>query len=175
MTTIEAIEKIADTARQVGKAHDRQAGAWTAAIEARAKLLDGVLEAVRPAIAAIVSRVPRSGAVRTVTDYFEWKGIQVDGDAAPGIDARQLVLNDQGTLVELVFAWEGKKAEWIARWCPVTSRHAVGEYDLARVVRVLGAALVAQAGGKSAMTTAVMLTKAHRLEAIATLLQDGQS
>lgn len=174
MNTQDAIRKISDTARQVGRMQAEREQAFVANLTAKAALLGSVIEAVKPALPALVQRAPQAGVAKEVRSFYDWRAVRVAGVGGPVVDGRQLLLNEHATLVELHFRVSGPGL-WGTRWSPLTAQHVVTEYDVAEIVDNLGAALVAQAEGTSGMKTAILLSRAKQLDAVVTLLRSMQS
>lgn len=166
----EAIKGLAEEARRIGHQHADQASAWERTLEAKAELLQAIIDAVKPALQAICSRVvlkketpggERADVVAT------WTGIRIAGGLG---DARALYLTVGGVLMEVDYIWGGGW-EWQGKWCPQTVRHTITEFDIEPMIESLTQALVAQAKGGAQKRTELLQVHAVQLQAVATLLR----
>ncbi len=184
--------QLAGLARAVAGQH----GALQSAIEdergAEAQLLEKTVDAVRPALRALSSRLKASertfwpDRVSTATEksYHAERGILVDGDGPTqdhpranegSISGQDLVLLDDGTFAVLDWSgswsrWQGAPSSMQSALTPITARDVVENYDAENIAQNLVDRLEAQVNGKATKTTAAARERAERLRAVASLL-----
>lgn len=195
LTTDDTIQKIAQQAPAVADEHAALEAAAAESDTAEAALLASVIEAVRPALRALASRVlvgevthgAGSHLCRTSKTYASWRGVLVAGDdEAEDDDSRQndgayegtgLYLDTEGILREVSWSghwsrWQGstRRAEGAER--RVTPYSVVQEWQagtVATIVESLSRALAAQNGTRGKATKAAT-ERASRFRALAALL-----
>jgi len=169
----EAIRGLAEEARRIGKQHSDQASAWEKALKAKAEFLLAIIDAIRPALPAICSRVVLKKDApdgRRGDQAATWTGVCVAGGLG---DARALYLNSEGVLVEVDYIWGGGW-EWEGKWCPLTVAHTVTEYEVEPIIDRLAQLLVAQARGSAPHRTAQLTAIAAKFEALTILLRGSR-
>jgi hypothetical protein len=153
----------------------------------KAKLLEAVIEAMRPALPALCSQVgagatfsPEGGT----TVPASWRGLYVDGEGPTrhlGVAMRgryggeRLLLRQDGALVILAYDGPcsdvfGEVSSWKTTERVVTVAEASETYDVDLVITRIQRALEAQATGGSPFRAAALREKAARLRALQTLV-----
>ena len=183
---------LAALATQVGEQHDTMAEAFEEERAAEAALLEKIVDAVRPALKALSSRLkasertwwPTSTETATArTDHPE-RGIKVDGDGPVrdhprandgAVSGQDLVLLEDGTFA--VLDWSGNWTRWQGRTSAeestltrITTRDVVDTYNAENIAQNLVDRLEAQLTGRAAKTTQAARDRAEKLQAVSRLL-----
>jgi hypothetical protein len=190
MTNLAAIRA---TAKTVAREKDDLDAAGRELRTEKAKLLESVIQALKPALPAMCSVVGLSqtySQAGATTDPAGWRGLYLAGDGPTGFEAavvgkkadrgryigERLMLRQDGVLVLLTYdgPWStvpGEVSSWRATERVMTSVEALGSYDIETLIGALQEALAAQAGGGSPRRAAALREKAERLKALATLVR----
>lgn len=186
------LTKLAATAQTVATEHEALTSAITDRQKAEASLLARVVEALTPALPALVSPIrtsertywPTSATTATVYDTHDARGIRVDGDgpeqdhpsANEGqYEGKALYLMESGTFAVLRYEghwsrWQGATSEWEAEVVPLTVEEVPANgWDVDEVVKALAASLASHVG-KRTKTTQKARERADKLAALARLL-----
>lgn len=182
---------------EVGVASERRDKAFNELTSAEGELLAAVVEAVRPALRAISSRIPTSGGVQAMGDvnrqrdlpttYWEIPGFCVDDDR-PGPQEDQVRDNGgsytgadifllvDGTFVRLQYEgrwsrWQGSTSEWNVRASTLTATEVANITDVDEAIERLSKALDRQLEGGTERRAAKASARAEKVRAIRSLLQ----
>ena len=163
--------------------------AFTNDRSARAEFLAGVIEAVRPALRAICSRVlvgSTTSPAGTTTDPAGFRGLfltaegpfkKTVGDNQRGrFEGKSLVLRDDGSLCELVYQgpWSevrGEITKWVAEVVPRSASDVGEDWDVDDVTEWIADALRAQAKSAMPSRAKAMNEQAERLWAAVRLIR----
>jgi hypothetical protein len=163
----DAIRDLSEHARRIGIRHADQTSAWENQLAAKAEVLAAVVEAAKPALDALCSPVAIRGRVGGATEPMPWRGLCLAGGRP---DGRALYLNEHAALVEVDFTYvDGTR--WESKWCPVTPRHVITEFELADLLDRLAEAMNAQLKGAAPERTEKLLARAAQLQAVALLVR----
>ena len=183
---------LAELARQVAEQHDTMNEAFEEERAAEAALLEKIVDAVRPALKALSSRLkasertwwPTSTETATErTDHPE-RGIKVDGDGPVrdhprandgAVSGQDLVLLEDGTFAVLDWSgnwtrWQGRTSSEESTLTRITARDVVENYDAENIAQTLVDRLEAQVKGKAPKTTQAARDRAEKLRSVSTLL-----
>lgn len=156
---------------------------------ASVELLDAVVEAIRPALRALASRIViervESSAGKTEKTLDE-PGIYVSSVGVPILDrpgprpaagrwqGTDLFLCREGSFVMLSYDGEVDRAgvsKWGAAVVELTTRDVVDMFNLTVVMDAIARAMAEQAGGNTGKRTEQMRAQATRLRALVTLVR----
>lgn len=194
------VEAIGALAPEVGEAHAALRSALADKRRYEGKLLDSIVEMVRPALNAIASRVQigeafysgeHNGETKTYSSAFKGAALagpgvvrekDRDGGFTGAYTGRTLYLTAAGSWVELTYdgsfnQWQGSRCHWQA----TETRHADGAavvaagFDVEEIVRTLAQLLREQASGNASRRAARIRNEAERLDAVRILLDGGRS
>lgn len=182
--TINAHErlKLAQLHAQARGVADVTATADVAAADKKAasvELLDAVVEAVRPALRALASRIVIARAVSgagTTEKTLDEPGLYLastgPAPATPG--KADLFLCREGSFVMLGYDDEvdvGGVRQWKAAVVELASRDVIDMFPIAVVLDAIARALAAQANGNAVKRTQKIQEQAARLRALVTLVR----
>jgi hypothetical protein len=182
-------------AKSVEEEHALSIDAKRAELDAAAALLRGVVEAVRPALRAVASRIQVRevnewrGATTFATteeDFLDGPGGLIVSAAAPGpvrddnrlrsgrYEGECLFLLPDGTWLELTYDgqwsnWVGAGRWWKAQARAMTDLEVAGAYEVEEIVARIQRAMETAQGSRTT-ATARMRERAQKLAALATLL-----
>ena len=188
----QAVEKITNLARSVAEQHSTMEAAFAEERAAEERLLGQLVDAVRPALKALSSRLkasettfwPTSAEIATEKTYHPERGVRLDGNGPErdhprandgGIGGTDLVLLDDGTFVRLDWTgtwtrWQGRTSEETSTLTRITLRDVVETWDVDVIAATLSERLEAQATGRASKTTASARQRTEKLRAVAALL-----
>lgn len=191
----EQIKTFSDKASRVAEQHEAMQQAYASESEAKAELLRAVIEAVKPGLPALGSRVPQSYTInghadcnkqREKTSYFDdiycgivvaGEGLQRDNprDNRGSYEGSHLILSHDGVLYELSYfgdwsKWQGSSWGWEAELAAIDEGEAVDSFNLEEIVSSLSEALDAQLSGNAKKRTKAATERADKLRALAQLL-----
>lgn len=189
------LAQIAAGARDVAEAHNAYDEAWAEDREAHSELLAAIVNAVRPALAALASRISIAltrTAAGTTTEPAAFRGVYLVCDTgalgaprmlpSPGergpYGGRCLCITMAGEFVELRYSgtWSKVKGE-ASSWTAVVERKepiAVAiEWDVQAILTRLADLLVEQQLGRKGQATQELLERADRIRAIAKLARSS--
>jgi hypothetical protein len=163
---------------------------------AEADLLAQIVEAVRPALRALSSRLKASertwwpDRVCTATERTDHpeRGVVVAGDGPErdhprandgSVTGQDLVLLDDGTFALRDWSgswsnWQGATSSQESTLTRISLRDVVESYDAENIAADLAYRLQAQLGGKATKTTAAARVRAEKLRSVSTLLAGGR-
>jgi hypothetical protein len=186
------LRELGDQARVVGKQDDERRAAIKSDRDSKAELLEAVVDAVRPALRAIATRVQLDaagtrcadrngllvGTKKTKEEYVVGPVVRpISGDPLRGrYGGEDLFLMEDGGFFEVTYdgPWSkvaGEKSGWQGIGVPVGAAEVVAGYDLGSILDEVEEELVAQAGGGAARATARAWASAERIHAIAVLVR----
>jgi hypothetical protein len=144
------LQKLTDLATKVSGLSDELGAAISTEREARASVLAAVIEAVRPALRALSSKIGDG----------DLRGVVLDEDD----EGVSLILTEEGTLVQRIGAIESLT--------PISPRHALDMdiTDLSTCVEALTEKLTQYANGAAGHTALKARARAERLRALCLLL-----
>ena len=186
---VETIQAIGVKAAVVGASAEALAAAIDAERAAEAEVLTLAIEAARPGLRAICSRIKRGMATWSTqngTSFHEsesWhdeRGVKLAGDGAKYDIAREdsgqyegedRYLLADGRLAVADFSgswsrWQGSRSEWESTLRTLTPREAMDLWDLDETLAALLAKLEKSAAGKAPEKTKAALARAAKLRAI---------
>lgn len=192
MTETRIPETLAALAATVAGQHGELEAAVEEKRAAEAELLGKVVEAARPALRALSSRILRSertwwpDSVSTATekDYHEERGVRLHGEGPSrdypranrgSVEGADLVLLDDGTFARLDWSgswskWQGEGETEESALTRLSPRDVVESWDVALLASRLHERLEAHATGNAAKRTAAAREKAEKLRAVSQLL-----
>ena len=188
--------RLAALAAKVADQHGTMQAAIADAREAEAQLLAQIVDAVRPALKALSSRIkasertwwPTSTETATEKSYHPERGIFLDGTGPErdhprandgAILGRDLFLLDDATFAVLDWSgnwtrWQGRTSEETSTLTRITLRDVVDEWDAETIAADLADRLQAQVEGKAPKTTQAARDRATKLRSVSTLLAGGR-
>ena len=190
------LQKLQEQALTVAAQHEEYTAALTAEQQAEAALLDATVEAIRPALRALASKIRtgyRSWWIGTTdidsrSEYSDTRGLYVgDGTAGPGRSnpgrdenrgahaGYDLFVTTDGKWLELEYSghwsrWQGEGDEWSATERQLTSAEVAREYNVPQILGAIQSALERQLQGEKPKRTAAARERAERVAALVTLL-----
>ena len=194
METAINIEQVAAQAQMVASNAEDLAGAISTERDAEAAVLAAVIEAVRPALRALSSRIVamsyetggRNGCNPVSrTTYHDERGLVLVDDYERARDesgnrgdltGRRLYLLTDGRLAYVAregsfSQWQGEADHWESTLRIVTPRAAMNREKLDEVVGVIRAALDKQIEGQGETVAKAARARAAQLQAVAALVQ----
>lgn len=192
MTEISIPETLANLAANVAAQHDEMTAAVEEERAAEERLLGQLVEAVRPALRALSSRLlasertfwPDNVSTATEKDYHEERGVRLAGSGPERdhpranrgtIEGLDLVLLDDGTFARL--DWSGHWSKWQGEGdleestlTRVSLRDVVDGWDVDQLAATLHERLEAQMAGRAPKRTASARERAEKLRAVSSLL-----
>jgi len=187
----QAVEKITNLARSVAEQHSTMEAAFAEERAAEEDLLEKLVDAVRPALKALSSRLkasettfwPTSAEIATEKTYHPERGVRLDGNGPErdhprandgGIGGTDLVLLVDGTFARLDWTgawtrWQGRTSEETSTLTRLDLDAVVETWDVDEIAATLSERLEAQLAGRSGKTTASALERAERRRAVARL------
>jgi hypothetical protein len=193
-TLKEQIERIASTAERAGEQAARQEQAFSELESAEAALLDATVEAAKPGLRAVSSRIQighrqwwPDGSVCTNDEdqYLDGRGLRVEG-GGPSEDnptandgavvGEDLYLLEDGRWLGVTYEgswtrWQGRSSGWTATTRELTSLEVASEWVAASVIQTISSALESQVSGKREKATRKALERAEQVRAVTTLLE----
>jgi hypothetical protein len=188
----QAVEKIATLSRSVAEQHATMEAAFDEERAAEEELLEKLVDAVRPALRALSSRLkasettlwPTSTETSTEKTSHPERGVRLDGNGPErdhprandgSIGGTDLVLLDDGTFARLDWTgtwtrWQGRTSEETSTLTRITLRDVVETWDVDEIAATLSERLEAQLAGRATKTTAASKDRAEKLRAVAALL-----
>ena len=188
----QAVEKITNLSRSVAEQHATMEAAFDEERAAEEELLEKIVDASRPALRALSSRIlaservfwPDSVSTATERSFHDERGVRLDGNGPErdhprandgGIGGTDLVLLDDGTFVRLDWTgtwtrWQGRTSEETSTLTRITLRDVVETWDVDVIAATLSERLEAQATGRASKTTASARQRTEKLRAVAALL-----
>mgnify|MGYP001240549871 CR=1 FL=1 len=187
----QTVARIDTLSRSVAEQHGTMQAAIDDERDAEKELLEKLVEAVRPALKALSSRLksmettfwPTSVEIATEKTYHPERGVILDGNgpfrdhprANDGrIGGTDLVLLDDGTFARLDWTgtwtrWQGRTSEETSTLTRLSLADVVETWDVDEIAATLSERLEAQLAGRSGKTTASARERAERLRAVARL------
>lgn len=187
-----AVSKLDTLSRAVAEQHATMEAAFEEERHAEEELLEKLVDAVRPALRALSSRLkasertwwPTSAETTTDKTYHPERGVYVSGNGPErdfprandgSVVGSDLVLLDDGTFARLDWSgtwtrWQGRTSEETSTWTRLTLADVVAEWDVDEVAATLAERLEAQLAGRAAKTTASARERTEKLRAVAALL-----
>ena len=188
----QAVEKITNLARSVAEQHATMEAAFAEERAAEEDLLEKIVDAVRPALKALSSRLKASErmwwptSVETATEktYHPERGVRLAGNGPErdhprandgSIGGTDLVLLDDEAFARLDWTgtwtrWQGRTSEETSTLTRITLRDVVETWDVDEIAATLCERLEAQAAGRASKTTASARQRTEKLRAVAALL-----
>jgi hypothetical protein len=163
------LKQLRSTAAAVGAQTTALDIAGTDAAMAKGELLDAVIDAIRPALRAICSRVVTGNTVRAgicMADWASWRGVWISGKDKTG-----LYLTANGDFVVLRYKDMQVTCGWAAEEINIDATQAAADYGLPSILESLDDALDSQATGAAPTRAASLRNTAERLRALCKLVQ----
>lgn len=189
----QAVEKITTLSRSVAEQHATMETAIAEERAAEGELLEKVVDAVRPALRALSSRIlatertwwPTSVETATDRSFHPERGVRLDGNgpvrdhprANDGrIGGTDLVLLDDGTFARLDWTgtwtrWQGHTSEETSTLTRLTLAEVVETWDVDQLAARLHDLLEQHLAGRAAKTTASARERTAKLRAVSALLK----
>jgi hypothetical protein len=191
---MDSIEQIKAKADRVAAEHADVLAAKDAEEAAEAALLEKVVEAVRPALRALASRVKTADRVEHFADVDRqretetlatWRGLCLTGTPGPlrdnprdnrgSYEGSDLFLLVDGTFVELAYGgswsrWQGSSWGWKTTERTMTIAEVAHEYKLEPIVEALSEALDQHTQGGRPARAKAMRERAAKLAALVALI-----
>jgi hypothetical protein len=177
------VQDLGEQAEQVAAGYDRAGAAYRRRLSASAELLNRVIDAVRPALRAMGSRVEiarTQSAMGVTSDSAAFRGVELWGEAPTGRpvviqgDGVGFILTDHGDLVIARYVYTGTRdaTSWRATYDLVTAAKLVDQVgdDFGQVLDRIAQALKVAARDSSPAAAAAHNAQAARIEAAALLL-----
>lgn len=190
------LKSLQEEAKIVGRHGAELDAALTNVAAARAEMMTAIVEAVRPALRALSSRVALSShesPAGILSEPAAWRGIYLDGDGpkltrnAPVMGGyvrgrwggNRLMLRDDGALVVLTYdgAWTnvpGELSSWTAQAIEIDAGTAAAKYDVTAILDRLMEATMAQAKGASPRRAAEARGEAERWRQAAQIIRSSR-
>jgi hypothetical protein len=186
------LKQLRSTAAAVGKQAAALDVAGTDASLAKGELLAAVIDAIKPALRAICSKVAIGSTITdagTTTEPASWRGLYLAGDGPCLVDRKtspdgirgrwggdRLMLRADGHLVTLRYQgpWtnvRGEVSKWTAEAIPTDAVSATGRWNLDVMIGSISNAVMAQANGASPRRAAQLRESAERIRALVVLVQ----
>ena len=189
MTETETINKLREDALAIASEHDELTRTTTQRQAAEARVLAGVVEAVRPALRAMASRIATSERTsglatdrqRECKTHHDTPGLRVDGDGLEedcprdftgSHEGSALYLLADGTFAVLTYSgswsrWQGSTSWWEAEVVPVTVDEVPANgWSTDEIVARIAKALASHQGTRKA-ASARNVARAEKLGAVA--------
>jgi hypothetical protein len=187
------IQNIVETAQTVATQSEDLRSAIDIERTAEAEVLTAAIEAARPALRAICSKLVArdlttgNGDVnrhREQVEYHQERGVHLAGDSKAEEDQPRdnsgayegygLYLLVDGRLANRTWSgswsrWQGSTTECVSVLEPVTAREAMDEWELSECLENLGKALQKQADGNASERAQAARERAEKLRAMLTL------
>ncbi|HRY43420.1 MAG TPA: hypothetical protein P5164_05680 [Thermoanaerobaculia bacterium] len=193
MSEVSIPETLASLAANVAAQHDEMTVAMEEERAAEERLLGQLVEAVRPALRALSSRLlasertfwPDNVSTATEKDYHEDRGVRLAGSGPErdhpranrgAIEGLDLVLLDDGTFARLDWSghwsrWQGEEDLEESTLARVSLRDVVDGWDVDQLAAALHERLEAQMTGRAPKRTASARQRAEKLAAVSSLLK----
>ena len=174
--------RLADLAARVAAQHREQSDAIADERQAAAGVLAQIVDAVRPALKALSSRLlkeertwwPDNAAPTTDKTYHAERGVILAGDGPErdhpranqgAIVGEALALLEDGTFARLDWSgnwsnWQGATSTEQSALTTMSALDVVGDYDLDAIAEALADRLDAQLAGRATKTTATARARA---------------
>ena len=188
-----AVEKITNLSRSVAEQHATMEAAFEEERAAEEELLEKVVDAVRPALRALSSRLkatertwwPTSVETATEKTYHAERGVYVAGNgperdfprANDGtVVGSDLVLLEDGTFARLDWTgtwtrWQGRTSEETSTLTRLSYAQVVSDFDVDEIAARLHELLEQHLAGRATKTTASARDRAEKLRAVAALMK----
>ncbi|HPA50134.1 MAG TPA: hypothetical protein PLP50_00915 [Thermoanaerobaculia bacterium] len=192
MTETSIPETLANLAANVAAQHDEMTAAVEEERAAEERLLGQLVEAVRPALRALSSRLlasertfwPDNVSTATEKDYHDERGVRLAGSGPErdhprandgGIEGTDLVLLEDGTFARLDWSgswsrWQGAASHEDSALTRISLRDVVDGWDVDQLAAALHERLEAQMAGRAPKRTASARERAEKLRAVSSLL-----
>lgn len=192
MTETSIPETLANLAANVAAQHDEMTAAVEEERAAEERLLGQLVEAVRPALRALSSRLleservwwPDNISTATEKSYHEERGVRLAGSGPErdhprandgAIEGTDLVLLESGDFVRVDWSgswtrWQGRTSHEESALTRLSLADVVAGWDVDDVSRALVERLEAQVNGRAPKTTAAAKDRAEKLRAVVALL-----
>ena len=184
--------RLAALAAKVAEQHATMEAAFEEERAAEEVLLGQLVDAVRPALRALSSRLkasekvfwPDSVSTATEKSYHDERGVILAGTGPErdhprandgAIEGRDLVLLDDGDFARLDWSgywtnWRGRTSKETSTLTRITLRDVVETWDVDEIAAALSERLEAQLSGRATKTTASARQRTEKLRAVAALL-----
>jgi hypothetical protein len=192
MNTAVDLSELATKAAGVAEVASKHEAAINAERDAEALVLQTAIDAAKPALRAVCSRMLRvdkstsgNNGCNPVEDqqYFEERGLVLVDDFDKGRDTTgnrgwlggyRIVLLSDGTLAKVEregswSCWQGEWTGWEATLTPMTARDVMDREELDECLKAISTALDKQISSKRDEATKAALARAEQLRALATL------
>lgn len=188
--------RLADLAAKVADQHGTMQAAIDEEREAEAQLLGQIVDAIRPALKALSSRLkaservwwPDNVSTATEQGFHEERGVRLAGTGPErdhprandgAIEGTDLVLLEDGTFARLDWSgswtrWQGRTSEESSTLTRLSLRDVADEWDAETIAGDLAERLQAQLEGKASKTTQAARDRAKKLRSVSTLLDGGR-
>lgn len=189
----QAVEKITNLSRSVAEQHATMEAAFAEERAAEEELLEKVVDAVRPALKALSSRIlatertwwPTSVETATDRSFHPERGVRLDGNGPVrdhprandgAVEGEDLVLLEDGTFARLDWSgtwtrWQGRTSEETSTLTRLTLAEVVETWDVDQLAARLHDLLEQHLAGRATKTTAAARERAGRLRAVAALMK----
>jgi hypothetical protein len=188
----QTVSQIASLSLTVAEQHNRLTSAIGEERQAAAALLEKIVDASRPALRALSSRIlaservfwPDSVSTATERSFHDERGVRLAGSGPKrdyprandgAVEGTDLYLLADGTFARLEWEgswtkWQGRASEETSTLTPITALEVVADWPLEDVVDELAERLRHQLAGRAEKTTATAIFRAERLRAVSTIL-----
>ena len=188
----QAVEKITTLSRSVAEQHATMETAIAEERAAEEELLEKVVDAVRPALKALSSRIlatertwwPTSVETATDKSFHPERGVRLDGNGPVrdhprandgAVEGEDLVLLEDGTFARLDWSgtwtrWQGRTSEETSTLTRLTLAEVVETWDVDQLAARLHELLEQHLAGRATKTTASARERTAKLRAVSALL-----